>query len=310
MKKWNLKNKLLVALVPTVMLLAVNGEAQATVCTGNCAYSGSIETYDVTTTGIYDITAYGAMGGTGIYSAAGGLGAEIGGDFSLTSGEVLQILTGGGGEYDGGGGGGSFVALGSALSSATPLLVAGGGGGGGMDFSAGNGYISPAGNGGGGGSGGGGSGGGGGGGFSGFGGGGSGINGGGGGDSFISGGGGGFSGIFGNGTISGGFGGGGGSGNGGGGGGGGFSGGDGGFGGNGSGGGGGSSYLSSLALSETVAIAGENNSGNGLITISFVSAPSSPPVTPEPSTWLLFGTGVGLMGVMAVRKKKALRTMA
>jgi hypothetical protein len=63
MKKWNFKSKLLAALLPTVMLLAVNGEAQATVVT-DFNYSGSMVTYDVTTTGTYDITAYGAQGGS------------------------------------------------------------------------------------------------------------------------------------------------------------------------------------------------------------------------------------------------------
>ena len=70
--------------------------------------TGGIVTYTVPTTGIYDIVAYGAQGGGG----AGGLGAEIGGDVSLTAGEVLTIAVGGqGGTYNRGysGGGGSFV---------------------------------------------------------------------------------------------------------------------------------------------------------------------------------------------------------
>jgi hypothetical protein len=53
------------------------------------------------------------------------------GDFSLTQGEVLQVLVGqqGQGWYlSGGGGGGTFVAKGSAYSSATPLIISGGGG--------------------------------------------------------------------------------------------------------------------------------------------------------------------------------------
>ncbi len=301
MKKWNVKNKLLVALVPTVMLLAVSAEAKATVTDFN--YTGSIVTYDVTTTGTYDITAYGAQGGHG------GLGAKIGGDFSLPQGDVLQILTGGEGGGDGyGGGGGSFVALGSSLSTATALVVAGGGGGGynfipeegeGSGFA---GYISPFGN----GNGGDGVIGGGGGGF--FGGGSNGVStGGGGGHSFISGGG------EGGGFGIGGFGGGGGAGFNSegdifGGGGGGYTGGIGG-GGSFGGGGGGSSYFDTVIGTETVAIAGEN-SGNGLVTLSLisaVSAPSSPSATPEPSTWLLLGTGVGLLGVMALRKRKELR---
>ena len=47
-----------------VMLLAVNGEAQATMM--DFTYSGSIVTYDVPTTGTYDITDYGAEGGVRI----------------------------------------------------------------------------------------------------------------------------------------------------------------------------------------------------------------------------------------------------
>ena len=72
------------------------------------------------------------------------------------------------------------------------------------------------------------------------------------------------------------------------------------------GGGGGSSYFDIALGSESVDTIGEN-AGNGFVTLSLVSSPTSPSATPEPSTWLLFGTGVGLLGVMAVRKKKELR---
>lgn len=78
MKRWNLKSTLLFALLPMVMLLAVNGEAQARMM--DFTYSGSIVTYDVPTTGTSDITAYGAEGGRQNCSVPG-LGAEIGGDF-------------------------------------------------------------------------------------------------------------------------------------------------------------------------------------------------------------------------------------
>src|SRR3954451_10459547 len=61
--------------------------------------SGS-QSFTVPTTGTYHILAFGAQGG-GAGSAAGGNGAEIGGDFSLTAGEVLTIGVGGAG---GGGG--------------------------------------------------------------------------------------------------------------------------------------------------------------------------------------------------------------
>lgn len=308
MKKWNLKNKLLVALVPTVMILASGEEVRANVIDFN--FSGAIATYDVTTSGIYDITAFGAQGGNGY--GPGGNGAEIGGNLSLTSGETLQILVGGmGGEIApgtgwGGGGGGSFVALGSSLSTSSPLVVAGGGGGGGSTtdptgtISGGPGFISPSGNGSGGGYYSGTTGmGGGGGGFYG-----NGVNGtyggsGGGGYSFRNGGAGGAGGTGDpNFTAPGGFGGGGGDG----GGGGGYTGGAGGaepVGGNGFGG-------SSFFLgTPSVAISGENT-GNGLITLSLVSLTSSPSATPEPSTWLLFGTGMALMGMVGLRNRKDL----
>jgi hypothetical protein len=77
------------------------------------------------TTGIYDITAFGAEGG----GVDGGLGAEIGGDVTLTMGTTLTILVGGAGgagSAGGGGGGGSFV----VASVSAPLVIAGGGGGG------------------------------------------------------------------------------------------------------------------------------------------------------------------------------------
>jgi hypothetical protein len=67
---------------------------------------------------------------SGVFVGAGGLGAEIGGDFVLTTGEILQIAVGGKGSdtiFGGGGGGGSFV-VGPGNPS---LIVAGGGGGGG-----------------------------------------------------------------------------------------------------------------------------------------------------------------------------------
>ena len=83
------------------------------------------------TTGSYQILAFGAQGG----NAAGGLGAEIGGDFTLTAGESLQIAVGG---IGGGGGGGSFV----ISPGNAPLVIAGGGGGGGGFFSAGASVVS------------------------------------------------------------------------------------------------------------------------------------------------------------------------
>jgi hypothetical protein len=102
-------------------------------------YTGSLITFTVPTTDSYQIFAYGAQGGSAILGnliGAGGRGAEIGGDFSLTAGQVLQIAVGGaGGDNVGpdavyvgtGGGGGTFV----VGPGNTPLVIAGGGGGGG-----------------------------------------------------------------------------------------------------------------------------------------------------------------------------------
>ncbi len=90
-------------------------------------YTGSIVTWTAPATTTYRIEAYGAQGGSG-YAGAGGLGARMRGDFSLTAGTVLKILVGqqgGAGSYVGGGGGGSFV----TNSSNSPYIIAGGGGG-------------------------------------------------------------------------------------------------------------------------------------------------------------------------------------
>ena len=97
----------------------------------NFAYTGLVANWIAPTTGIYTITAFGAQGG-GSYGGSGGLGAEMGGYFSLTAGDVLIIVVGGQGgngeffqNYGGGGGGGSFVYTTANL----PLVIAGGGGG-------------------------------------------------------------------------------------------------------------------------------------------------------------------------------------
>ena len=119
-------------------------------------YSGSLVDFTIPTTATYQILAFGAQGGSGTCAfqcspaaiGAGGRGAEIGGNFILTAGEVLQIAVGGAGGdgnipqplvgipsnpfafslgTSGGGGGGSFV----VGPGNTPLVIAGGGGGGG-----------------------------------------------------------------------------------------------------------------------------------------------------------------------------------
>jgi hypothetical protein len=101
-------------------------------------YAGAIiQTFTVQTTGVYDITAFGAQGGNAsLGNRTGGLGAEMGGDFTLPAGAVIDVVAGGmggGALYSGsGGGGGSFVfvppnpALGQSY---LPLVIAGGGGG-------------------------------------------------------------------------------------------------------------------------------------------------------------------------------------
>ena len=107
----------------TVSYTCVNGEQQ----------------YLINTSGSYEIVAYGAAGGNGAGgfntpTPGGGLGAQIGGDFNLTAGNVLDLYIGQQGSnasgiiWGGGGGGGTFVVL---DSTGTPLIVAGGGGGGG-----------------------------------------------------------------------------------------------------------------------------------------------------------------------------------
>ena len=102
------------------------------------SYSGSIIKYVIATSGIYDITAYGAQGGTVWYIGSnGGYGAAIGGTLLLNAGQTLDIAAGGQGGLGGtsrtlgdspGGGGGSFVVLEDGASF-IPLIIAGGGGG-------------------------------------------------------------------------------------------------------------------------------------------------------------------------------------
>ncbi len=94
--------------------------------------SSGIQLWTVPSTGSYRITALGARGGVGGTTPfAGGSGARVQADISLTQGDQIKILVGqiGGlsaNNTSGGGGGGTFV----ATSSNSPLIVAGGGGGG------------------------------------------------------------------------------------------------------------------------------------------------------------------------------------
>jgi len=78
----------------------------------NFNYSGTVVTYTIPVTGIYEFTAAGAAGGASQNS--GGLGAMMSGSFNLTNGTVLNIAIGGAGEdgfrylIGGGGGGGGY----------------------------------------------------------------------------------------------------------------------------------------------------------------------------------------------------------
>ena len=98
--------------------------------TDTISYSGIIATYTIQTTGTYDITAFGAQGGSSGPDNVGGDGAEIGGDFFLTAGEVLSIVVGGAGDASGGGGGSFVIETFDGTNTVhQPLLIAGGGGG-------------------------------------------------------------------------------------------------------------------------------------------------------------------------------------
>jgi prepilin-type N-terminal cleavage/methylation domain-containing protein len=93
-----------------------------------------IQKWTIPETATYRIIAAGAAGGTSTYgtnSPGTGLGAVIQGDFSLTKGDVINILVGqrplnSTGEVNGGGGG-TFVVSSTSLA----MIVAGGGGSGG-----------------------------------------------------------------------------------------------------------------------------------------------------------------------------------
>ncbi len=262
-------------------------------------FTGGFDTFTVPTTGIYNILAFGAQGGSGAVfnPLPGGLGAEIGGDFLLTAGETLSIAVGGMGGSSlpnfgasGGGGGGSFVVL--QGSPAIPLVIAGGGGGG-RNTVGGDGLTGTAGG-------------------STFGGAG-GINGNGGqagGDRFGAGGGGGF--LSNGGSASGvggasffnGLAGGAASSASGAGGGGGYSGGGGGTGGPlPPGGGGGSFNGSTFSNADLIALAGVN-SGNGSVTINLVSDMTG---VPEPGNMSLLGAA--LIGLATLRRRKCGRPL-
>lgn len=104
---------------------------------GEVTVSGGIQAWTVPSTGTYIIEAWGARGGEKMdsYTATGGNGALMSGEFTLTEGEVLYILVGQkGGNPNGyntsggcGGGGGTFVYY--DANDSYPLIAAAGGGG-------------------------------------------------------------------------------------------------------------------------------------------------------------------------------------
>jgi hypothetical protein len=103
---------------------------------------GGIQLWKVPSTGTYEITAAGAVGGS-TPGANGGRGRVITSQIALTEGEVIKLLVGQSGGriqfnigYSGGGGGGSFVVR---NSNGSALLIAGGGGGAGQGNSS---YVS------------------------------------------------------------------------------------------------------------------------------------------------------------------------
>jgi hypothetical protein len=112
-------------------------------------FTGMDAIFTAPTTGLYDITVKGAQGGqaTGLAVFTGGLGAVVGGEISLTAGEMLLVVVGGQGAsgdfgvgYGGGGGGRSEVdGLGNVLA------IAGGGGGASEAQNGGSGLTGPTG---------------------------------------------------------------------------------------------------------------------------------------------------------------------
>jgi hypothetical protein len=139
-------------LLAGTVFLAIVGSAYADPIVFDFPYTGSLVPFTVPTTDTYQILAFGAQGGDVTLTSPpprppvfhvnpGGRGAKVGGDFSLTAGEVLQIAVGGSGlsvtspvgsTSGGGGGGGGSFAVGP---NNTPLVIAGGGGGGGSTLS-------------------------------------------------------------------------------------------------------------------------------------------------------------------------------
>ena len=85
----------------TAFLGLATSEPGARATPFNFTYTGSLVEFVVPTTDTYQILASGAQGGSGINGfgqvSMGGRGAEIGGNLTLSAGEVLQVAVGGSG---------------------------------------------------------------------------------------------------------------------------------------------------------------------------------------------------------------------
>src|SRR5579859_3390876 len=114
----------------SALALAFAGHAEATTLFD---FTGSVQSWTVPTTGLYQVDLWGARGGAwaGPLAGPGGSGAQVGGQIELGAGTTYSIVvggvgSGGGGDTAAGGGGASWMFVPGAV---LPLAVAGGGGG-------------------------------------------------------------------------------------------------------------------------------------------------------------------------------------
>jgi hypothetical protein len=108
-----------------------NSAYAGTDLSGAVTVTGGIQQWVVPVTDVYRIEVMGAQGGS-IGGAAGGLGAQMQGEFTFQAGTTLLLAVGQfgtGAGNGGGGGGGSYVVLDPGVSTSDILVVAGGGGG-------------------------------------------------------------------------------------------------------------------------------------------------------------------------------------
>lgn len=154
--------KLILAIALVAGITSFTGNTNAEVLTNwDFNYTGSLQTFTITTSGLYEFSAAGGSGG-GYGTYSGGGGGAISGYFNLTSGTTLGIVVGGAGargdvlrdsvmvgstwidSYGGGGGGGGSWIF--QTNDNFLLMVAGGGGG--MSGDVENGAYTPQGGGG------------------------------------------------------------------------------------------------------------------------------------------------------------------